>query len=186
VSVLDLIGAPQIAALLLLVQRGLEELYSARNTKALVDLGAREVGRAYYPVVAATHLAWIASLFFLIPADAPILWPLIVYYLAIQLVRYWVIFTLGRFWTHRIYTLPGAPVVARGPYRYLSHPNYAVTIVETFVLPLAFGALALAAIMTALWWTVLAYKMRMEDQEIDARREVSAVVERVRESLKTD
>jgi methyltransferase len=186
VSVLDLIGAPQIAALLLLVQRGLEELYSARNTRALVALGAHEVGRAYYPVVAATHLAWIASLFFLIPADAPILWPLIVYYLALQVVRYWVIFTLGRFWTHRIFTLPGAPVVARGPYRYLRHPNYAVTIVETFVLPLAFGALALAAIMTALWWTVLAYKMRLEDQEMDARREVSAVLERVRESLKTD
>lgn len=185
-AVLDLIGAPQIAALLLLVQRGLEELYSARNTKALVALGAHEVGQAYYPVVAATHLAWIASLFFLIPAGAPILWPLIVYYLVIQLVRYWVIFTLGRFWTHRIFTLPGAPVVARGPYRYLRHPNYAVTIVETFVLPLAFGALALAAIMTALWWTVLAYKMHLEDQEMDARRDVSAVLERVQESIKTD
>ena len=126
-AVLDLIGAPQIAALLLLAQRGLEELYSARNTKALIALGAHEVGRGFYPVVAATHLAWIASLFFLVPADAPILWPLIVYYLALQLVRYWVIFTLGPFWTHRIFTLPGAPVVARGPYRYLRHPNYAVT-----------------------------------------------------------
>ena len=175
-AVLDLIGAPQIAALLLLAQRGLEELYSARNTKALIALGAHEVGRGFYPVVAATHLAWIASLFFLVPADAPILWPLIVYYLALQLVRYWVIFTLGRFWTHRIFTLPGAPVVARGPYRYLRHPNYAVTIVETFVLPLAFGALALATIMTALWWTVLAYKMRLEDEEMDVRREVAAVI----------
>jgi methyltransferase len=175
VAVLDLIGAPQIAALLLLAQRGLEELYSARNTKALIAFCAHEVGRGFYPVVAATHLAWIASLFFLVPADAPILWPLIVYYLALQLVRYWVIFTLGPFWTHRIFTLPGAPVVARGPYRYLRHPNYAVTLVETFVLPLAFGALALATIMTALWWTVLACKMRMEDQEMNVRREVAAL-----------
>ena len=185
-SILDLIGGPQIAALLLLVQRGLEELYSARNTKALIADGAHEVGRRYYPVVVATHLAWIASLFFLIPADAPILWPLIVYYLLLQVVRYWVIGTLGRFWTHRIFTLPGAPVVASGPYRYLSHPNYAVTIVETFVLPLAFGALALAAIMTALWWTVLAYKMRLEDQEMEVRRDVSAVFATVRENLKVD
>jgi methyltransferase len=186
VAVLDLIGAPQVAAILLLAQRGLEELYSARNTKALIALGAHEVGRGFYPVVAATHLAWIASLFFLVPADAPILWPLIVYYLALQLVRYWVIFTLGRFWTHRIFTLPGAPVVARGPYRYLRHPNYAVTIVETFVLPLAFGALALATIMTALWWTVLAYKMRLEDEEMDVRREVAAVLTNVGEGLNAD
>jgi methyltransferase len=176
-AALDLLGAPQIAAILILGQRGLEELYSARNTKALIAAGAHEVGSAYYPVVAATHLAWIASLFFLVPADAPILWPLIVYYLLLQVVRYWVIGALGRYWTHRIFTLPGAPVIARGPYRHMRHPNYAVTIVETFVLPLAFGALALAAIMTALWWTVLAYKMRLEDQEMDARRRAPSRLE---------
>jgi methyltransferase len=166
----DLIGAPQNAALLVLAQRGAEELYSARKTKALIAEGASEAGRAFYPVVAATHLAWIASLFFLIPPDAPIIWPLVVYFLALQIVRYWVIASLGRFWTHRIITLPHAPITRRGPYRYLSHPNYAVTIVETFVLPLAFGALALAIIMTALWWVVIATKIKLEDESLDPRR----------------
>lgn len=154
----------------MLAQRGLEELHSARNTKALLAAGGREEGSAYYPVVAATHLAWIASLFFLIPSNAIIVWPLIAYYLVLQIVRYWVIGSLGRYWTHRIITLPDAPIVARGPYRRLSHPNYAITIIETFVLPLAFGALALAAIMTALWWTVLGYKIRLEDEALRARR----------------
>ncbi len=167
---LGVIGAPQIAALLVLVQRGAEELYSARNTRALIAAGAREVGCEFYPVVAATHLAWIASLFFLIPANAPIVWPLVGYYLVLQVVRYWVIGSLGRYWTHRIITLPGAPIGRRGPYRFLSHPNYAVTIVETFVLPLAFGALALAVIMTALWWVVIATKIRLEDEALALRR----------------
>jgi len=167
---LGFIGAPQIAALLVLAQRGAEELYSARNTKALLAEGASEAGATFYPVVAATHLAWIASLFFLIPPDAPIIWPLIVYYLGLQIVRYWVIGSIGRYWTHRIITLPDAPIVTSGPYRYLSHPNYAVTIVETFVLPLAFGALALGAIMTALWWTVLSTKIRLEDEALQSRR----------------
>ena len=85
-------------------------------------------------------------------------------------MRYWVIASLGPFWTHRILTLPSAPIARSGPYRYLSHPNYAVTIVETFVLPLAFGALALAAIMMALWWTVIATKIRFEDQALAERR----------------
>lgn len=98
------------------------------------------------------------------------MWPLIAYYLVLQIVRYWVIGSLGRYWTHRIITLPDAPVVTRGPYRYLSHPNYAVTIVETLVLPLAFGALALGAIMTALWWTVLNTKIRLEDEALQSRR----------------
>jgi methyltransferase len=169
-SILGFIGGPQIAAALVLAQRGAEELYSARNTRGLLAEGASEAGREFYPVVAATHLAWIASLFFLIPPDAPIIWPLVAYYLVLQVVRYWVIASLGRFWTHRIVTLPGAPITRRGPYRYLSHPNYALTIVETFVLPLAFGALALACIMTALWWVVIATKIKLEDEALAARR----------------
>jgi methyltransferase len=170
VTLLNLIGAPQIVAVLVLLQRGCEELYSARNTRALLAAGAQEIGDDYYPVVAATHLAWIASLFFLVSPEAPILWPVMVYYLGLQFARYWVIANLGRYWTHRIITLETAPVVVCGPYRYLRHPNYALTIIETFVLPLAFGALALAVIMTALWWTVLAYKIKLEDQPLDLRR----------------
>jgi methyltransferase len=168
-SLYDFIGVPQLAALLVLGQRGLEELHSARNTRRLMASGAAEVGSTYYPIVAATHLAWIAGLFFLIPPSAPIIWPLIAYYLVLQVLRYWVIVSLGPFWTHRIITLPGAPIARSGPYRYLSHPNYALTIIETFVLPLAFGALALATIMTALWWVVLGVKIKLEDEALAAR-----------------
>ena len=75
-TLLNLIGPPQFAAILLLIQRGCEEYYSARNTRALLAVGAHEIGADYYPVVAATHLAWIASLFFLVSPEAPIIWPL--------------------------------------------------------------------------------------------------------------
>ena len=37
-------------------------------------------------------------------------------------------------------------------------------------MPLAFGAVALAVIMTAVWWTVLAYKIKLEEHALDARR----------------
>lgn len=164
------IGAAQIAALLILLQRGLEEIYAAHNTRALLAAGGREVGADYYPVVAVTHLAWIAALFLLIPATAPIVWPLLALYLALQVVRYWVIATLGRYWTHRVITLPEAPVVRAGPYRYLRHPNYAVTITETFLLPLVFGAMAVGVIFGCVWAAVLYYKMLIEDQALAARR----------------
>jgi methyltransferase len=85
-------------------------------------------------------------------------------------VRYWIIFTLGCWWTHRIITLDGAPIVERGPYRFLRHPNYAVTYAETFLLPLAFGAPALAVIMTAIWVAVIRYKILLEDRANAARR----------------
>jgi methyltransferase len=168
--VLPDLGAPQIAALLVLAQRGLEELHSARNTRALLAAGAREVGGDYYPVVAVTHLAWIVAIFLLLPGDATISTPLLALYLSLQVARYWIIGTLGRYWTHRIITLEGAPVVRRGPYRYISHPNYAVTIAETFLLPAVFGSWALGLVMGAVWWAVLAYKMRLENQALAARK----------------
>jgi methyltransferase len=165
----ELIGPPQIAAALVLGQRGLEELYSARNTGRMLARGGYEVGRAFYPVVATTHLAWIAGLAFLIDPGAPVSVPLVLLYLALQVVRYWVIASLGPYWTHRIITLDGAPVVRSGPYRYLRHPNYAVTMAETLILPAAFGAYALALIMTGVWVQVLRYKILLEDEALQAR-----------------
>ncbi len=163
------IGLPQIAALLILVQRGAEEVYSARNTRALLARGAREEGAGYYPVVAVAHLGWIASLFFLIPPGAQPIWPLIVLYVLLQVARYWVIATLGQYWTHRIITLDEAPIVSSGPYRLLKHPNYAITVAETLLLPVAFSALALGLIMAAIWVAVLSYKIRLEDAALATR-----------------
>jgi methyltransferase len=170
----DVVGLPQAVAALVLMQRGAEELYSARNTRALLAEGATEAGRSYYPVVATTHLAWIASIFCLIPPDAVASSGIAAVYVALQAVRYWVIATLGRYWTHRILTLPGAPVVRAGPYALVRHPNYWVTIAETFLLPTVFGAWALGLIMTAVWTAVLAYKIELEDQALAARREAGA------------
>ena len=105
--------------------------------------------------MAATHLAWIASLALLVPPSAPIYSLPLIAFLALQPVRYWIIGTLGRYWTHRIITLPEAPVVTQGPYRFVSHPNYAVTLAETLLLPLALGAPWLGIIFAVVWATVL-------------------------------
>lgn len=169
--IIDSLGWPQFTALLLLAQRGLEELYSQRNTSRLLSAGAREIGRSYYPVVATTHLAWIAAIFFLIAPNAEIYISLAILYGILQIIRYWVIGSLGRYWTHRIITLDNAPVVDRGPYRLIRHPNYAVTIAETFLLPIVFGQLALGVIIGAIWYSVLIYKIELEEQGLFGRRQ---------------
>lgn len=166
----DTIGPPQIAALLVLAQRGLEEIHSARNTRRLIAEGAHEEGRALYPMVAGTHLAWIAAIGLMIPPSAPVHWPLVAMYVLLQGVRYWVIGTLGRYWTHRIITLPGAPLVGRGPYAVVRHPNYLVTISEAALLPLAFGAVAVSIVFAVLWIIVIRAKIALEDNALATRR----------------
>jgi methyltransferase len=168
----ELIGIPQLVAVAVLLQRGLEELYSRRNTANLLAKGGREVGRAYYPVVAVSHLAWIAGIFLLLPPASPVIWWLAAVYVALQVVRVWVIASLGPFWTHRIITVAGIATVRRGPYRWIRHPNYAVTVAETFLLPLVFGGWGVALIMTAIWVAVIRYKIVLEDQALAERREL--------------
>ena len=74
----------------------------------------------------------------------------------LQALRVWVIATLGSRWTTRIIVLPGAPLVASGPYRFVSHPNYCVVAAEMLVLPLVFGlvwyGLVFSALNAALLW----------------------------------
>ena len=166
----NILGPPQIVALVILAQRGLEEAYSRRNTARLLAEGGREVGADFYPIVIVTHLAWLGAIFFLIPANGPIVWPLVVVYLVLLVFRYWIIATLGQYWTHRIITVDGAPVVTGGPYAFIRHPNYAEVIAECFVLPLVFGSWTVALVMTPIVVAVLGYKGMLEDRAIATRR----------------
>jgi methyltransferase len=88
----------------------------------------------------------------------------------LQAARLWVLASLGRFWTTRIVILPGAPLVRRGPYRYLRHPNYLVVAAEIAVLPLVFGAWGIALVFSLLNLVLLIQRIRVEDAALAPRR----------------
>jgi methyltransferase len=87
-------------------------------------------------------------------------------FIALQGLRVWVIATLGARWTTRIIVLPGEPLVASGPYRYMSHPNYVVVAAEIATLPLALHLPVLALIFTALNAAVLTIRIRVETRAL--------------------
>ncbi len=107
------------------------------------------------------------------PASAPVFWPLLAVFALLQAARLWVIASLGRYWTTRIITLPGAPIVRRGPYRWLRHPNYAIVAAEIAVLPLAFGAWPIAVVFSGLNALLLRHRIRLEEQALAPRATVS-------------
>ncbi len=80
--------------------------------------------------------------------------------------------SLGRYWTTRIITLPNAPLVRTGPFRYIRHPNYLLVAAEIAVLPLAFGVFAVAATFSALNLALLARRIRIEERVLAPRRAV--------------
>ena len=155
-----------IIILALVTLQRLGELWlSNRNTRRLLDRGAQEVGAAHYPLIVATHALWLAALWWLAPGRAISLFWLVLF-IVLQLGRAWVIATLGDRWTTRIIVLPDAPLVRRGPYRFVNHPNYVVVTGEIAVLPLAFGLWQIALIFTVLNAAVLAIRIRQENRAL--------------------
>ena len=157
---------------LVALQRSIELGHARNNTARMRRLGAVEADAGGYPLYVLLHGAWLVSLAVFVPAATPPEWPLIGVFALLQLGRIWVIASLGRYWTTRIITLPDAPLVRTGPYRYFRHPNYLLVVAEIAVLPLAFGAAAIAAIFSALNVMLIARRIRIEERVLAPRRAV--------------
>jgi methyltransferase len=155
---------------LVVLQRSVELVYAERNTRALLARGAVEIGRAHYPFIVALHAVWLVAIVAMLPAHATINWLALTLFVVLQLGRVWVIVTLGPFWTTRIITLDGAPLVRKGPYRLVRHPNYLVVAGEIAILPLVFGELTVCLVFTALNTAMLAWRIREEDAALAMRR----------------
>ncbi len=159
-----------IVLVLVALQRLAELAYARRNTRRLLAAGGHEIGAGHYPLVVALHALWLLSLAVFVPAAQPADWGLLALFVGLQGLRLWIVASLGRFWTTRIITLPGAPLVRRGPYRFVRHPNYLVVAAEIAVLPLAFGAWQIALIFSIANAALLAWRIRCEEGALAVRR----------------
>jgi len=146
----------------LIAQRLAELWWARRNTARLLAAGGIEFGRAHYPWMVALHVAWLAGLW-LFGGDRPVEPVLLIVFILLQAGRIWVIASLGRRWTTRIIVVPGERLVARGPYRWLRHPNYLIVALEIAVVPLALGLPGFAALFTLLNAAILYQRIRMEN-----------------------
>ena len=64
----------------------------------------------------------------------------------------------------RAFSMPlHSPAYPRGPYRFVSHPNYVVVIGEIAVLPLVFGLWRVAVVFSVLNAIVLVVRVRAEN-----------------------
>lgn len=155
-----------IVLLALVTAQRLGELVLARrNTARLLAQGGVEHGAAHYPAIVALHAAWLGGLW-LLAWDRPIHFGWLATYLVLQGLRAWVLLSLGPRWTTRIITMPGETLVRRGPYRFVSHPNYLVVAGEIAVLPLVFGLPLYALTFSVLNAIILAVRIRAESRAL--------------------
>ncbi|QQA43098.1 isoprenylcysteine carboxyl methyltransferase family protein [Pelagovum pacificum] len=152
----------------LLFQR-LGELVLARsNTRRLLAEGATEIGAGHYPLIVALHAAWLAAI--VVTGWDEIVRPGWLFIFALlQVLRIWILATLGRRWTTRI-ILTDTPLVTSGPFRWLKHPNYTLVVAEIAVAPLVLGLTWVALIFSLLNAAMLTLRIRVEEKALRPRR----------------
>lgn len=151
-------------------QRLAELAIDRRNTARLLAAGAREVGARHYPLMVAMHAAWLAALWFTVGGRAVSL-PLLALFGVLQLMRVWVLATLGPRWTTRIIVTDSARLVKTGPFRFLRHPNYTVVTAEIAILPLVFGLMWVAVLFTLLNAAMLYVRIGAENRALYGTKE---------------
>jgi methyltransferase len=152
----------------IILQRISELFIAKRNEKQMKNLGAIEVGADHYKWIVTLHVTFLLSLFFEVTFfDKQLIhiWPFILTLLLItQLVRYWVIQSLGMYWNTKIIVLKGARVQTKGPFKFIRHPNYLVVSLEIILLPVLFSAYFTSVVFTILNAIVL-LKVRIPIEE---------------------
>jgi methyltransferase len=142
-----------------MVARGAEKVEDPRfrwmvllHTSVLVGAALEVVflHRPFYPIFAAVCFA---------------------VFLAANVVRWWVIRTLGEHWNVQVMNSTGMGVVTGGPFRYVRHPNYAAVFVEMLALPLMHCAWITAFAGSAAHVFVLSQRLATEERVLfsDAR-----------------
>jgi methyltransferase len=156
---------------LVALQRLAELRLSRRNERRLRELGAREHASGHFVAMQLLHTLWFVSVILEVIWLQPRfeLWvsaPAALGFGIGQCLRYAAIRALGRRWSVRIFTVPGAPPIAQGVYRYLRHPNYLGVVLEIAALPLMHSAWRSALVFSLANAVLLAVRIRKEEQAL--------------------
>ncbi len=159
-------------------ERLVELVISSRHARRSFARGGVEAGARHYPAMVAVHTGFI----FACPLEVwafgrpwlPFLGiPMIGLLAAAAAMRVWAMATLGDRWSTRVIYVPGEAMVARGPYRWLRHPNYLAVAIEFLALPLVHSAWLTAIVFGAANGLVLRQRIAVENATLEkyARRQ---------------
>jgi methyltransferase len=164
---------PVLAGLVIFLLMAIEAVVAARHDRALRALGAVEpAGDVYRAMQVAYPGAFLAMLAEGVwRGDGPdILWIIGAgVFAAAKAVKYWAIASLGVRWTFRVLVPPGSQRTVRGPYRWMSHPNYVAVALELAGVALAMHALVSGPIGVAGFVSLMWRRVRIEEKALAGR-----------------
>lgn len=145
-----------------------ELLLARRNERWLLQHGAVEYGRKHYRYIVMLHVLFFVSLIteYVFTSTGYYSVPLLGLYFLLLAFKAWAIFSLGKFWNTKIFRISGYPLVKKGPYRFMKHPNYVIVVAEIALIPLIFHLYITAVVFSVLNGLMLYVRIREEDKAL--------------------
>lgn len=165
---------PFVVLVLLVAGQRLWELRRSKTHEAsILAAGGREHAPGQMRVMRALHTAWIVSMLLEVlllhrAFDARVAIPAFLVFAVGQFLRIAAMRTLGDRWTVTVMTLPDAPLVQKGIYRYVRHPNYVGVVLEIAALPLVHGAWLTSVFFTLANAVLLRHRVAAEEEALGA------------------
>jgi methyltransferase len=150
------------------LERLVELVFARRNAAWSIAQGGKEFGRDHYPAMVSMHALLLVSCVVEVwtlhrPFIGWLGWPMVGVVVLSTVVRWWCVAVLGKRWNPRLIVIPDAPLVRRGPYRWLHHPNYTAVVAEVAALPLVHSAWLTAIVFSMANALVLTVRIRAEN-----------------------
>jgi methyltransferase len=176
-SVILFLGLLLTVALLRLVELHI----SKRHQNEMIARGAAKIDEPRFRWMVLLHLAVLfgAALEVVFLKRPLIPWlaaPMFAIFLAANVVRWWVIRTLGQHWNVQVIDSTSLGVVTAGPFRYVRHPNYAAVFAEMLALPLIHTAWITATVGAIAHAGVLAQRLGTEERMLFANPDYRAAM----------
>jgi len=166
------LGHPLLALVVVTVTMLAETARAARNERGLRARGAVEpAGDVYHWMQRVYPLGFLACIAEQWWRDSA--WTLVglgglALFAVGKAIKYVAIATLGDRWTFRVLPLPGHPLVARGVYRVLRHPNYLGVMGEVLGIALWMRAPWTGVAFTLAFVWILRARIAVEERALAA------------------
>ena len=176
-SVIAFLGLLVVVALLRIVELQI----SRRHQKEMIARGAAKVEEPRFRWMVLLHTAVLIGAALevvllrrpFIPILAAVMFAI---FLAANVVRWWVIRTLGNHWNVQVMDSTSLGVISSGPFRYVRHPNYAAVFAEMLSLPLIHTAWITAVVGSLAHIGVLSMRLSTEERVLLANPEYQATM----------
>lgn len=163
------------------VLRLVELRISRQHQQRMLSQGAVRVPEPHFKWMVVVHTGVLVGaaleVVFLHRPFLPLLAAIMfIVFLASNLMRFWVVRTLGNLWSVQVMDSARVGIVTTGPFRFVRHPNYTGVILEMISLPLIHTAW-ITALATSVGYSItLSLRIQAEERVLMANPEYRAAM----------